>query len=133
MSTQVLPVPTPVRIEDPNEKYLKEVGEIALEFINLRSADESRRGSTGKKAPYQVGKKPEGEPGLLRAEEGEFPQSEPTTSELPASLPQLGGDQLQSPRQGQAAGQDELSSAAAGPPPPPSRVPPTRVVSFKKY
>ena len=131
MSTEVLSARTPVRIGDPNEQYLKEVGEIALEFINLRSADESRRGSTGKKAPYQQGKKAEGEPGLLRADEGGISEStEPTASELPASLPQLGGDQPGSRVSQAAAGADgEVTDAAAGPPPP---VPPTRIVSTKK-
>lgn len=44
----VIPV-QPVRIEDPDEPFLKQAGEVALEFINLRTQNTL---SSAKKAPH---------------------------------------------------------------------------------
>ena len=105
MSQVVVPRP-PIRIEDPDEPFLREAEDIAVAFINLALPDSE---SSPKKAPVHP-KKTAGEPGLLRAEEGEGPQADqpPTSSqsELPASLPVLGV----APAQGQ---QPRLSSSAA--------------------
>ena len=113
----------PVKIEDPDEPFLRQAGEIAFEFISLRTSSTTPLSSV-KKAPHYP-KKPAGEPGLLRSEEGALSESEsPTTpTELPASLPQLG--EGQQPRQTQAQG-GLLPTAAAG-----QQVPTSRVVSFE--
>ena len=103
--SQVLATRLAVRIEDPDEPFLREAGDVAVAFINL-SFPESESGSA-KKAPHYP-KKTAGEPGLLRSEEGALPEPESLTTptELPASLPQLGeGQQQRSPAVG-AAGSD---------------------------
>ena len=113
----------PIRIEDPDEPFLKQAGEIAFEFISLRTQSTTSALSSAKKAPHYP-KKEAGEPGLLRAEESE-PEASPADLELlPASLPQLGtqgGQQQQQTtqqaqttgHQGQAAGL-QLATVAGG-------------------
>ena len=117
----------PVRIEDPDEPFLKQAEEIAFEFINLRTKSKTSA-LTSVKAPIYP-KKAAGEPGLLRAEEGEVPQAEPELL-LPASLPQLGADGQQRAQrqatQAQATGHQEQQATAlqlgGGQPLAPSRV-----------
>ena len=125
MSKQLIATPTAVKVEDLDEPFLKQAEEVAIEFISLFSSDAEPEvfASSTKKAPYPSGKK-QGEPELLRADEGQI--SHP---ELPASLPQLGECQ-----QSRFAQSDGHQAAAAGPPPPPRPVPPSRVVSLiKRY
>ena len=102
--SQVVATPT-VRIEDPDEPFLKEAEDVAFEFISLRLPELG----TTVKAPH-FPKKTAGEPGLLSAEESEVPQAEPltTTTELPASLPQLGEGERAASRAA-AAGGTEVS------------------------
>lgn len=100
--SQVLASRPPVRIEDPDEPFLREAEDVAVAFINLALPD---RESSTKKAPVYP-KKTAGEPGLLRAEEGEGPQADqPPTELVPASLPLLEVTQIQ---------QGRVSSSAAG-------------------
>lgn len=104
----------PVKIEDPDEPFLKQAEEIAFEFISLRTKTVQLAAPV--KAPIYP-KKEAGEPGLLRADEGgEVPQAEPELP-LPASLPQLGaeGQQPQQQRQqatGQVTGYQEQQQGA---------------------
>ena len=125
MSAQKQATPTPVKVEDLDEAFVKQAEEVAIEFIGLFSSDAELEvfASSSKKAPYPPGRK-QGEPELLRADEGQI--SHP---ELPASLPQLGEGQ-----RSRFAQSDGHSAAAAGPPPPPGpvTVPPSRAVSFIK-
>ena len=115
----------PVRIEDPDEPFLKQAGEIAFEFINLRTQSTTSALLSAKKAPH-FPKKTAGEPGLLRAEESEPEASQAELELLPASLPQLGaqGGQQQT-TQAQTMGHAEglvAAVPAGGPPLPSSRV-----------
>lgn len=123
MSTQLQVTQTAVQVEDLDEPFLKQAEEVAIEFISLFSSDAEREAlaSSTKKAPYPPGRK-QGEPELLRADEGQI--SHP---ELPASLPQLGEGQ-----QRRFAQSDGHPGAASGPPPPPASVPPSRAVSLTK-
>ena len=108
--TVARPAAAAVKIEEPLEPFLDEAGKIALEFLSLKLSATSPTGST--KAPHGP-KDAKGEPGLLRAEsEDAFPQTEPTATELPASLPLLGDG-------GRRQTQGEPTTAS-GPPPPPS-------------
>ena len=123
----------PVKIEDPDEPFLKQAEEIAFEFINLRTKS-TTSALTSVKAPIYP-KKAAGEPDLLRAEEGEVPQAEPELP-LPASLPQPGAAESQQraqqqATQAQATGHQEqqtaglqLTGVAGG-----QSVAPSRVVS----
>ena len=115
MSTQVLATPPPVKIKDPDERFLKQAEEVAFDFISLRLESEQE---VTKEAPYPPGKK-EDEPELLRADEGQILQAEP------ASLPLLGKSQP-------ADGPHYLGQpfAASGPPPPSDSLPSSRVVSL---
>lgn len=114
--------PATKRIEDPDEPFLKEAEDIAIEFIALNLPREESK-SPLKRAPHYP-KKTEGEPELLRSEEGEPPQTEPTATELPASLPRLGEGQQRSSGQLQASGQVQGEQSEA----PPGAIPPSRLV-----
>jgi hypothetical protein len=90
-----------VKIEDPDEPFLKQADEIAFEFINFRSSSTA----TSALAPVMVPvypKKAAGdhEPDLLGAEEGEIPQAEPELL-LPAHmyLPQFEAAESQQQQQ----------------------------------
>ena len=126
MSTQVQVTPTAVKVEDLDEPFLQQAGEVAFEFIKLFSSNTELEvfASSTKKAPYPPSRKQEGEPELLREDEGQI--SDP---ELPASLPQLGTPEGQRSRFAQSDGHP---LTASGPPPPPSAVSPSRAVSLMK-
>ena len=124
MALQVI---EPVKIEDPDEPFLKQAEDIAFEFINLSTKPKEASALAALKAPVYP-RKTAGEPGLLRAAEGEVSQAEPELL-LPASLPQLGAaegqqqqQQQQATTQAQATGGQQ--QAAGG-----QHVPPTRLVS----
>ena len=117
-----LKVIEPVKIEDPDEPFLKQAEDIAFEFINLSTKPKEASALAALKAPVYP-RKTAGEPGLLRAAEGEVSQAEPELL-LPASLPQLGaeGQQQQATAQAQATG--GLQEVQQG-----QHLPPTRLVS----
>ena len=110
-----LKVVQPVKIEDPDEPFLKQAEDIAFEFINLSTKPEEASALAPLKAPVYP-RKTAGEPGLLRAAEGEVSQAEPELL-LPASLPQLGAEgqqQQQATPQAQATGGQQATPAVAG-------------------
>ena len=119
-----LKVIEPVKIEDPDEPFLKQAEDIAFEFINLSTKPKEASALAPLKAPVYP-RKTAGEPGLLRAAEGEVSQAEPELL-LPASLPQLGAEgqqqQQQATTQAQATG--GLQEVQQG-----QQQPPTRLVS----
>lgn len=95
-----------VTIRDPQEPLYNEAVDVASEFLRLKLPRKPRSYS-GTKGTKRGDQGAEGEPELLRTDEGLQPQPEPT--QLPASLSTIGpGD----------AG--ILAHAASGPPPPPT-------------
>ena len=116
--SQALSSRPPVRIEDPDEPFLREAGDVAVAFINLTLPDSE---SSTKKAPHYP-KKTAGEPGLLRAPQGEGPQADqpptaPQSELVPDSLPLLGAEDQQlssSAAPGATAARPEVSRQVSG-------------------
>ena len=97
MSAVVLPPSSSgqaVRIEEADDPGLALASQVAFDLIDLLTAAEEAS-TPPKKAPHLPGKKAEGEPGLLKSEEGESHAPSEPISDLPASLLQLGDGRQQ--------------------------------------